>query len=170
MGVVGPLDAYAAAFLAVLLIVSAAHKALDRRRMAGSVDALLGVGGGLAGVALGCAALAELAAGVALILPTTRLIGAVAAAVIWSAYLRLILRAVDEGRADIDCGCTFGRRSAPLGMFDAARNLTLVALAAGTAAGAAHAPMVGATEVLAGLGLFTLYMALEQVSSQARWA
>ena len=95
MGVVGALDGYAAAFLAVLLIVSAAHKALDRRRMAGSVDALLGASGGLAVVALGCAALAELAAGVALIMPATRLIGAVAAAVIWSAYLRLILRAVD---------------------------------------------------------------------------
>ena len=170
MGVFGALDAYAAAFLAVLLIVSAAHKVLDRRRMAGSVRALAGIGGGLSVAALGCAALAEFAAGIALILPATRLIGAVAAAVIWSGYLRLILRAVDEGRADIDCGCTFGRRSAPLGMFDAARNLTLVALAAATAAGATHAPIVGATEVLAGLGMLTLYLALEQVSSQARWA
>lgn len=169
----GVLDTYVAGFLAVLLIASALHKSLDRRRLAGSVEALIGVGGRLALLVLVLAALVEFAAGAALILPATRLYGAVAAAVIWSLYLRLILRAVGEGRADIDCGCAFGRRSAPLGLFEAGRNLTLVALAAATAAGAAHAPAVGALEALAGLGLFTLYVAIDQISAlvpRERWA
>lgn len=165
---VAALDAYVAAFLAALAIASAVHKAVDSRRIAVSVAVLAGLGGGRAR-ALSMLALAgcvEMVCGLALLTPSGRPLGAAAAAVLWSLYLLLILRALAAGRVDLDCGCTFGRRPAPLGHVEVARNLTLILLAL-MVAGFAGPDAVGCLECLAGLGLLVLYVAIEQVSARA---
>jgi hypothetical protein len=168
MGVVDALDIDVAAFLAALLIASAIHKALDHRRMTTSVSALVDPGGGAGrGLSLlGLTGVAELTAGLALLPSATRPLGAVAAAALWAVYGALIVRALMAGRSDIDCGCAFGRRGAPLGGFELGRNLALITLALATAIFAGPGA-VGALEGLTGLGLLTLYVALEQVSASA---
>ncbi len=168
MDVIAALDGYIAAFLAALLIASALHKAVDRRRMSASVAALVGGGGGPAhGLAmLGLAGGVELACGLALLAPPTRPLGAVAAATLWSLYLLLILRALAAGRRGLDCGCAFGRKTAPLGYAEVVRNLTLILLGL-MVAGFAGPYAVGVLEILAGLGLLVLYVAVEQVTAGA---
>jgi hypothetical protein len=164
----GAVQAFAvqmAAFQAMLLAASAVHKAA---RWAHSRDVLrqfAGVPGILAGPALGAATAAEFAAGALLMVPAHRMAGAVLAALIWTLYLALIVRAIVQGRRDVDCGCSFGPTSRPLGAFQIGRNLVLASLAGiivWESAFAGTVPTQG-TFVLGGLALLALYGALDQV-------
>ena len=87
------------------------------------------------------------------------------AAFIWTLYAALIVRAILQGRREVDCGCSFGPTSKPLGSFQIARNLVLAALAVFIAWASAFrgtAPTQGIF-VLGGLALLALYGALDQV-------
>jgi len=84
---------------------------------------------------------------------------------IWGGYLALILRAIAQGRRDVDCGCTFGVTHRPLGVFQVVRNVVLTGLALMVAAGSAAGvtgPIV-ASQILAAVVLLTLYGVLDQV-------
>jgi hypothetical protein len=154
-----------AIFQAMLLAASALHKAARWTHSRTVLRQFAGVPAVLAGASLGAATAAELAAGALLMLPAWRTTGAVLAALIWVLYLALMVRAIAEGRRDVDCGCSFGPASRPLGWFQIGRNLVLAALAAFVAwesAFAATAPTQG-TFVLGGLALLALYGALDQV-------
>jgi hypothetical protein len=154
-----------ATFQAMLLAASAVHKAVRWTHSRNVMRQFAGVPGVLAGTSLGVATAVELAAGAQLLVPAYRTTGAVLAALIWSLYVALIVRAVVQGRRDVDCGCSFGPTSRPLGSFQIARNLALAALAvfiAWVSASGGSVPAQG-TFVLGGLALLALYGALDQV-------
>jgi len=109
-GTAGVLAAQLAAFVAVLLAVSAGHKVVKWSYSRNVVREFAGLPHHVATAALAAAALGEAVAGVLLLLPGAhlRMIGASLAAAIWAAYLVFILRAVLQGRREVDCGCSFG--------------------------------------------------------------
>jgi Methylamine utilisation protein MauE len=154
-----------ATFQAMLLAASAVHKAVRWTHSRNVMRQFAGVPGVLAGTSLGVATAVELAAGALLMVPAYRAMGAALATLIWTLYLALIVRAIVQGRRDVDCGCSFGPTSRPLGSFQIARNLVLVALAAFIAWVSALGSSVPAqgTFLLGGLALLALYGALDQV-------
>jgi hypothetical protein len=154
-----------ATFQAMLLAASAVHKAVRWTHSRNVMRQFAGVPGVLAGTSLGVATAVELAAGAQLLVPAYRATGAALATLIWTLYLALIVRAIVQGRRDVDCGCSFGPTPRPLGSFQIARNLVLAALAAFIAWVSAFGSTVPAqgTFLLGGLALLALYGALDQV-------
>jgi Methylamine utilisation protein MauE len=165
VGAVQSLTAQMAAFQAFLLAAAAVHKAARWTHSLTVVQQFAGVPGTLAASSLGAATAAELAAGALLLVPAYRATGAVLAALLWTLYVALIIRAVVQGRRDVDCGCGFGPTSRPLGRFQIVRNVMLAALAVCIAwVSAFHgAAAIQGTFVVGGLGLLALYGALDQV-------
>ena len=163
-GVAQLLGAQLAAFLAALLLASAAHKGMRFAHARKVVHEFAGVPRSAATAVAIAAALGELIAAAALFVPVYRFAGASLAALIWGVYLALILRAIGQGRRDADCGCTFGSMPHALGAFEVARNALLMALAVlvAVSAGRGAAP-VAASQVLAACAFLALYGALEQV-------
>jgi uncharacterized membrane protein YphA (DoxX/SURF4 family) len=167
IGVLRLLADQAAAFLALLLIASAIHKLVRPARTREVIEEFAGIPQRFAYLALIGVPLAELVAGVCLASPAGRTAAALLAALIWSGYLLLILRAIFQGRRYVDCGCSFGRSFRPLGTYQALRGAMLIALAAlvvalspgseGTAVTA-----VTASELLAAAAFLALYAALDQ--------
>ena len=161
--VIASLGAYAAAFMAVLLLASAGHKFISRARMREAVANLTGAPAGAAAGLLAGAAAVEAGLAMALLLPATRTAAAVGAAALWAGYLVMILRADHAA----DCGCTFGGRAKPSNAAQGGRNGVLVAVAlfAAAAARLLPAPQLDILYAVAGLGLFALYLALDQLSA-----
>lgn len=153
-----------AAFLAVLLAVSAGHKALrfgQARRIAGD---FAGVPPWAAAPAILAAILGEGLAAALLCAPSGRVPGALLAAFFLSVYLALIARSLVSGRRDVDCGCSFGAARHPLGAFEVGRNAVLIVLALLVAASSARgAAAMAASQLLAAAALVALYAALDQV-------
>jgi hypothetical protein len=180
-GVVALLVAQVAAFLALLLVASGLHKLIRSDRSRSVAREFGGVPRVLAPFAVVVVALAEMLAGAALLTAGYRALGGLVAASIWAAYLGLILRAIAQGRRDVDCGCTLGSAHRPLGAFQVTRNAVLVAMGVVVGLGAwsgsgawwgAGVPMnveftVGASgiasQIVAVVALAALYGALEQV-------
>jgi hypothetical protein len=101
-----------------------------------------------------------------LCMPAYRAAGGALAALIWGGYLFLILRAIVQGRREVDCGCSFGAAPGPLGMYQVLRNAGLtvmgVSVTAFSAATAGDAGF-GLQTALAACALLSLYAALDQV-------
>jgi hypothetical protein len=165
LGIIQALIVQLAAFQALLLLASGLHKLIRRHRTRAVVHEFAGVPRYLAPFAVGSVAAAELLAGLLLLTPTHRAAGGGLAALIWGGYLWLILRAMAQGRRDVDCGCTFGAARRPLGAYQATRNgiLTGTALLVTAVSAAAAAGPVIATQVVAAFALLALYGALDQV-------
>ncbi len=165
-GVARLLISQLAAFAALLLAASAIHKVMRRERAERVVHEFAGVPRSAAPWSVLGVALGELLAGVLLFLPDYRLGGALLALVIFSAYLALILRAMVQGRRDVDCGCSFGPTRHALGAFEVARNSLLVIFAVLLAVSSTSGgEPVSATQGLAAFALLALYGALDQVMS-----
>jgi Methylamine utilisation protein MauE len=173
-GVMAQLAAQLAAFLSLLLLASGLHKLLGRGRAQSVMREFAGLPRTLAPIAVISVAAAEGIAGVMLLTPAYRAQGGAVAALIWAAYLGLIVRAMAQGRRDVDCGCTFGTAHRPLGAFQVTRNAALVGMGALVATGGTTAVGVPAgtgltagsviaSRILAALTLAALYGALEQV-------
>ena len=162
--VLGQLAAQAAAFLALLLGASAAHKWMRWRDSMRAVHEFAGVPRRGASAALIVVGLAEIAAAV-LLEGANRAAGAGLAAVIFGIYLALMLRALASGRRNVDCGCSFGAGRHRLGPFEVSRNalLVLLALLVAGEAGGVHTPLL--SRWLAAAALLALYGALDQVMS-----
>ena len=154
-----------AAFEAVLLIASALHKAVQWRHLEDVVRRFASVHPALAPAALGGVAALEIAAGGLLFVPGLRVMGAVAAALVWTVYLGLIVRAFVQGRRDVDCGCTFGGAQRPLGAYQLMRNVVLLGLALFIARATVGTPAVAVqgSQMVAACALLALYGALDQV-------
>jgi Methylamine utilisation protein MauE len=174
-GVIALLAGQLAVFLAMLLLMSGLHKLARRDRSQSVVREFASVPRALAPFAVLAVAAAELLAGALLLMPAHRAVGGVLAASIWAAYLGLMMRAIAQGRRDVDCGCSFGISHRPLGAFQVARNAVLVGMGALVSAGAwlsagalasggstADGPAI-ASQILGALALTVLYGALEQV-------
>jgi hypothetical protein len=154
-----------AAFQAVLLSASGLHKLTRRGRTQAVIHDFAGVPRYLAPGAGVVVAVTEMLAGLLLWMPSYRALGGVLAVLIWGGYLALILRAIAQGRRDVDCGCTFGATQRPLGVFQVMRNGVLVCVALLVAAGSAASvtgPVI-ASQILAAFALLALYGALDQV-------
>jgi hypothetical protein len=165
LGVSQVLVAQLAAFEAVLLLASGLHKVIRRDRTQAVVREFAGVPPHFAPLAVVVVALLELLASLLLWMPSYRVVGGTLAVLIWGGYLALILRAIAQGRRDVDCGCTFGAARRPLGVYQVVRNVVLTGVALLVAAGSA-AGVTGpvlASQILAALVLLALYGALDQV-------
>jgi hypothetical protein len=153
-----------AVFQALLLIASAAHKAVKWSYSEAAVRQFAGVPSALTAAALAGVIVSELVAGVLLVVPAYREAGAALGGLIWTAYLVLILRAIVQGRRDVACGCSFGP-GRPLGSFQVARNAVLLGLAVFVAMGSAlmGGIRIQGSQALAACALLALYAALDQV-------
>jgi len=172
-GIMTQLAAQLAAFLSLLLLASGLHKLIRRGRSQSVAREFAGVPRALAPAAVVAVAATELIAAIMLWTADGRAAGGALAAMIWGGYLGLMLRALAQGRRDVDCGCTFGFAHRPLGAFQVTRNAILVGMGAlvgigGLMAGApadagfAAGGSVIASQILAALTLAALYGALEQ--------
>ncbi len=142
--------------LSLLLALSAAHKVSAPERTGRAAAKLAGVQAAL-GAPLGLAAAAvEGAAALALLFAETRLVGAVLAAILWSAYASSLARQVGKR---LDCGCSFGRGEKPVTPALVVRAAAL-ALLAGIAATLPPSPFSIET-LFAAFGFLTLYLALD---------
>jgi uncharacterized membrane protein YphA (DoxX/SURF4 family) len=158
-----------AAFLAVLLIASAVHKAFGWRRTRAVVEDFGGVPRRAASaVALAVCAI-EALAGALLILPDHRRAGAALATAILGLYLALIMHAVAVNRGAVDCGCSFGGGgsrtggSRKLGKFEIVRNSVLLTAALLLLAGADGIAATAPSQLLAACALLALYGAVDQL-------
>ena len=155
-----------AAFLAVLLIVSAAHKALElaahadgrgefcRRAARRGAPAPRSPRARSRGLPV-----------LLLVLPDYRRAGAALAAAIFGLYLVLIVRAVAQRRGAVDCGCSFGASSRRLGTFEIARNAVLLAAALLLLAFADAVAPLAPSQLLAACALLALYGAVDQLTA-----
>jgi hypothetical protein len=159
------LSAQFAAFQALLLAASAIHKALRWRHSWSVVRQFAGAPASLTSASLAIAVACELTAAVLLIVPSLRAAGAMLAALIWAAYLVLILRAIWQDRRHVDCGCSFGSTSGPLGFFQVTRNAVLTGLALLIAAVSVlrGGVSIEGSQLLGACALMALYGALDQV-------
>jgi hypothetical protein len=165
-GVIRLLVAQLAVFLALLLALSAVHKALRWSHTRAVVHEFGGVPRAAAGAAAAGALLAEMLAAALLLVPAWRASGALLAALLWGAYLALMLHRLRKGRRDVDCGCSFGTARHALGAFAVVRNAVLVACAVLVGVSAAGgAEPVAASQVLAAAAFLALYAALDQLQS-----
>lgn len=141
-------------FLALVLFVAAAHKAIARDRMAAAAARLTGLSAPLGAVAAWVAAGAELTAGLALIMPGTRMLGGLLAAALWLGYAFLLARRFGSS---LDCGCSFAAREKPVGAFEVGRAILLsfIGLAVALSPIAAFTPEAP----FAALALFALLFA-----------
>ena len=154
-----------AAFLALLLVVSAVHKAMRWHHSRSVVRQFAGITDSMVSASLALAVGGELTAGALLLVPTLRAIGAALAAVLWSVYLALMVRAIRQNRRDVDCGCSFGAVHRPLGSFQVSRNLVLVGLSmiVAVVSAAGSGPVIAGSQLLGACALMALYGALDQV-------
>ncbi len=153
-----------AAFQAALLLASGLHKLTRPGRAKEAVHEFAGVPSRLAPAAAALIAAAEMLAGFLLWTQSCRAEGAALAALIWGAYLFLILRAIARGRRDVDCGCSFGAVQHPLGQYQVLRNvwLTGMALLVAAVSAASIGGQVLGSQILAACALLALYGALDQ--------
>jgi hypothetical protein len=151
-----------ALFLAAILLAAAAHKLVARDRLAAAAARLTGVAPALGQPLSFAAAAVEAGAGLALLVPAARPAGALVAALLWTAYAVLLLRAHRAGRA-FDCGCSFGARPKVATLFPAQRAAVLALLA--IAVGLLPAAMPAVLDPFAALAFFALYLAAGELAA-----
>lgn len=147
-------------FLILILAVSAVHKVLSRVRLAPVAARLAGAPASLGGALLALAASVEALAALALAIPATRAGGALAAALLWSAYALALGRRHGER---LDCGCDFTAREKPVDAFAILRAALLAALALPLAYDPAAAVMAPDAP-FAALALAALWFAAGELS------
>ena len=116
-----------ALFLALVLFVAAGHKAIARARLVAATARLTGLQIPMASLATWAAAGVEIAAGLALLMPDTNMIGGLIAVSLWLGYTLLL--ALRWGQS-LDCGCSFGAREKPVGAFEVGRAALIALLGA----------------------------------------
>ena len=127
-------------FLGGILVFAAMHKLRHRAEFGMTLEGYAMVPRSLIPIATVLLALIELLAAAALVIPTMMQLGAAMAALLFAAYGLAMAAAIMRGRAGIDCGCTFGNRSDPLGWMTIVRNIALTAAAACVALPTSRAP------------------------------
>ena len=149
-----------ALFLALVLASAAGHKLVATDRLGAAAGNLLGLAPPLARSALFAAAALEAVSALALVLPATRLIGAMLAIVLWAIYAAALLRS----SASVDCGCSFSAHRHGIGKFDRMRPLALIVLASLVALSGPVAT-IPVEAVFAALALFSFYLAAGELAA-----
>ena len=155
-----------ALFLALVLALSAAHKAQSPQRLATATGLLAGVSGPMAMVLMVLAGAIEAVAALCLVLPGATLAGALIAAVLWATYGFALWRRRGE---TLDCGCDLVARPHPVGLPQVLRPLVLavLALVIGTLPASDSLPI----DVMAAFGGLALYLAALEILAipHPRW-
>lgn len=113
-------------FLALVLMVSAAHKLAAPQRMAEAAARLCGVSPALGTPLAFAAAALEAISSIAVLLEGTHLGGAMAAGTLWCGYGALLF--ARRGQR-LDCGCDLAARTSPVGTIAIVRPFALAAMA-----------------------------------------
>lgn len=150
-----------ALFLALVLAAAALHKIRQPGRLGAAAANLAGVSAFHGGLLATAAATAEILTAAALVVPFSRLAGALAALAIWALYAFLVWRAAARGTA-FDCGCTLFRRKSGGDRLSPVSPLFL-ALCASLLALLPSASDFGPQAVFAACALFCLRFAAEQI-------
>jgi uncharacterized membrane protein YphA (DoxX/SURF4 family) len=114
-------------FLAMLLGVSALHKAIDRKRLGTAAARLMGATAPAGPLLLIAGGVAETTASLCLLIGPLRSVGAIIALLLWALYALLLLRRRGQS---LDCGCDLVAREQPVGWVQIARPALLAGLAA----------------------------------------
>lgn len=154
----------AALLLAAILGLSAAHKLIERDRLAIATARLLRLQSAVAIPITMAAAAIEIAAALAIVFPASRSIGASIAAILWSVYGAALLTARVSGNSVIDCGCDFGKRSAGIGGFAIVRAFALAAGAMALCFSSTGNGDIGIHSIFAALAFLALYFAAGEVA------
>lgn len=157
-----------ALFLALVLALSAAHKAQSPDRLATATGRLAGVSGPLATVLMVLSGAIEAVAALCLVLPGATMAGALIAAWLWTIYGLAMVRRRGE---TLDCGCDLVARPHPVGLPQIVRPLVLAALA--LVLGLLPLPPSDslAIDVMAAFGALALYLAALELMAipRPRW-
>jgi hypothetical protein len=147
-------------FLALVLTMAAAHKVMERDRLATAAAKLTGASTALGPViSLGASALEAMAA-LALLFPSSRVVGALLAASLWGVYSLALMRRFGT---PLDCGCSFASREKPVDALAIARAVGLATLA--LAVFMIPAQPFALLSIFAALGFFALYLAMGELTS-----
>jgi uncharacterized membrane protein YphA (DoxX/SURF4 family) len=156
-------------FLAIVLLLSAGHKAQAPDRLATATGRLAGVSGPLATLLMVLAGAVEAVAALCLVLPGAQTAGALIATGLWLTYAIALWR---RHGAVLDCGCDLVARPRAVGAAQVARPLSLamVALAIGLWPFAASSEPI-AIDVMAAFGAVALYLATLEIMAipYPRW-
>ena len=147
-------------FLALVLALSAAHKAQAPDRLATATGRLAGVTGPLATLLMVLAGAIEAVAALCLILPDAVVVGAFIGAALWTAYALALWR---QRGAVLDCGCDLVARPRAVGPGHILRPALLAAMALGVAILPPFASDTLAGDVLAAFGALALYLAALEI-------
>jgi hypothetical protein len=149
-----------AIFLAGVLAVSAAHKALAPIRLAEAASRLTKLPAPIGQLLLVLTGGVEAVAALCLVFPATMAVGAMMAATLWSTYALALWRRHGEV---LDCGCDLIARPRPVGLGQILRPAVL----AGVAVLVSALPMAVRTPLpetlLAAVGFFTLYLGASEI-------
>lgn len=152
-----------APFLALVLLAAALHKFVARERVASAAARLCGTSKRRGRILSVAAAAIEATSAVAMLGPSTRVGGALAATALWALYAILLGAKAARRTAPFDCGCDFGSAGrASRGSAVIIRPLGLMGLAGFVIL----APSTGALTVeplFASLGYFAIYVATGEI-------
>lgn len=169
---VGHVSSFLAFALALLMLQAAVHKVRSGVRFHAQLSAYRLLPELLVAPAAWLFALAEIAAMLLLVIPATRTVGAILAAVLMFIYTGAVVISLLRGRTEIDCGC--GDTPVPLSGGLVGRNLVVIAAAVVLAGAAAPDPVPGLlASALLGLALLAaciLWAALEQLLANVRYS
>lgn len=153
-------------FLAFVLALSAAQKALAPDRLAAATSRLSGAGAVSSRLLMVLAGSVEGVAAVFLLVPALTAIGALLAAALWGSYAIALLRRNGEV---VDCGCDLATRAKPVDAAQVLRPVLLSATAVGVSLLAPQLTAIAAiTDIFAAIGLFVLYLGASELMSIPR--
>lgn len=159
-----PLLDTVAMFLALVLLVSAVHKASDLTRAAAAASRMVGLETPLKSLAV-LALFAELTLGLGLLLVDARHLAALGAALLWVCYAGLVYRLSATGGGAFDCGCTLSRtKSSNSLQWLVAASLAVLAL---IVAFAPATQLVSFVTVLGAVAFLALYIAIGELMASA---
>ena len=164
MSILSNLAGQLAAFIAVLLVSSAVHKASKFRRTAEATARLTGLRTEWASPLAMLSIVTEISSALLIFYSDTRQLGAVTVTGLWLFYLAFIVRSLAKGNSGLDCGCSFGKKASPLGPFEIYRNLFLICASAFVGvANEISVPMpIRAFELFVGVAGMAVYATVDQ--------
>jgi len=152
-------------FLALVLIGAGGHKLLASDRLVAATGRLLRLVPPLARCVMFAAAAVEGAAAIALLLPASRPLGAVIAALLWSFYAIALSAARLRGDGALDCGCSFAVHRRGIDTFAPIRAVGLALLAGWVALSSGAEAAFEVESLFAALALFSLFLAAGELAA-----
>jgi hypothetical protein len=159
--------------LSMLLLSAAWHKLRNLGAFRAAIDGYALVPTRFVPFLAGCAVIAEIALGIALLLPPINLLAGCGSASLLAVYTVAIVLNLGRGRSRIDCGCAGPAGSLPLSWSLAVRNAVLIILSLVAALPTAPRTIAVSETVIVVMATSTfalLYVAAETaLANGARW-